>query len=169
MRKFIIAAVALVALVVPTAAVASVAVDATGNGVVGKGDVQSALSWNNEALDKGTPDVKFTVKTESLWHQVFRCNGVDYINDITTKRVQPITAAVIKSSNGKQITGWNLSPNGIATGPTTYSNPGAWNQATLACFFSGGTVENVSEPFTSTSSLYVNDVPLPNTPVAPIV
>ena len=54
MRKFIILAAALVALVVPTAAMAVVAVDATtGYGVVGKGDVQDALGLaNDEAMQK---------------------------------------------------------------------------------------------------------------------
>jgi len=170
MRKLIILGASIVVLAAAIAtplASASVAVDANGTGVVGKGDVQSALGWNNRDFDTNAASVKFTVKTESLWHQVYRCNGVDYINDITNKSVQPITPAEIKSGNGKQITGWNLTPNGSPESKTTYSNLSAYSKAFMACYFSGGTVENLSEPMTSTSSLYVNDVPLPNTPVAP--
>jgi len=170
MRKLIILGASIVVLAAAIGtplAGASVAVDANGTGVVGKGDVQSALGWNNHDFDKGVGSLKFTVKTESLWHQVFRCNGVDYINDITNKWVQPIGAPEIKSGNGKQITGWNLTgPGGAPESKTTYSNSSAYSKAFMACYFSGGTVENLSEPMTSTSSLYVNDVPLPNTPVA---
>ena len=167
-----LAAIALFA----TAAVASasVAVDSVGNGSVGKGDVQSALGGNNAAFDTYAPSVTFSMKSETVWHQVYRCNGVDYINDITNKTVQPITATALKSGNGKQITGWNLTgPNGTPDSKTTYSNSSAYSKAFMACYFSGGTVEDVSTPPTSTSSLFVSadgkDVPLPNTPVAPIV
>ena len=169
-----LAAIALFA----TAAVASasVAVDATGNGVVGKGDVQYAIGGNNAAFDTYAPSVKFTVKTETVWHQVYRCNGVDYINDITNKSVQRIAASALESANGKQITGWNLTgPEGAVTSSTTtYSNLSAYSKAFMACYFSGGTVQDLSTPQTSTSSLYVNvdgkdGVPLPNTPVAAIV
>ena len=167
-----LAAIALFA----TAAVASasVAVDATGNGSVGKGDVQSAIGGNNGAFDTYASSVTFSVKSESLWHQVYRCNGVDYVNDITNKTVQPIAATALKSSNGKQITGWDLTgPNGTPDSKTTYSNLSAYSKAFMACYFSGGTVQDLSTPQTSTSTLYVSgggpDVPLPNTPVAPTV
>ena len=51
MRKLIIIAASLAALAIPTAAIASVAVD-NGVGSVGKGDVQTALGWNNADFDK---------------------------------------------------------------------------------------------------------------------
>ena len=48
------------ALAIPTAGIASVAVDANGVGYVGKGDVQSALGWNNGDFDKNVASLKFT-------------------------------------------------------------------------------------------------------------
>ena len=55
MTKYIVAIAALVALAVPTAAMASVAVDANGVGFVGKGDVQSALGWNDGTSTRTSP------------------------------------------------------------------------------------------------------------------
>ena len=49
MRKFIIAGMALAMLAVPAAASASVNVDDSGTGFVGKGDVQDALGLANDA------------------------------------------------------------------------------------------------------------------------
>ena len=174
-RITMIVALAAIALFATAAvASASVAVDSAGHGSVAKGDVQNAIGGNNGAFDIYASTVKFSVKTETVWHQVYRCNGVDYINDITNKSVQPIAAAATMSANGKQITGWNLTgpEGGVTSSTTTYSNSSAYSKAFMACYFSGGTVEDVSTPPTSTSSLYVKaeadgrDVPLPNTPVA---
>ena len=47
MRRLIIIAASVAALAIPTAAMASVAVDASGTGFVGKGDVQTALGYGN--------------------------------------------------------------------------------------------------------------------------
>lgn len=57
-----IIAASFAALAVPTAAMASVTIDATGKGFVGKGDVQSALGYNNAALQKAV-DAKSLVFT----------------------------------------------------------------------------------------------------------
>ena len=48
MRKLIIIAAAIAALAIPTAAMASIAVE-NGTGFVGKGDVQTALGYKNDA------------------------------------------------------------------------------------------------------------------------
>ena len=61
MRKFIILASSLLALAIPAAGIASVAVE-NGVGYVGKGDVQTALGWNNAAFDKGAGSLKFTAE-----------------------------------------------------------------------------------------------------------
>jgi hypothetical protein len=164
MKKIIVGIIAIAMLAIPTAAIASVAVD-NGVGTVGKGDVQSALGWSNHDFDKNAAGIKFTVTSESVWHLVKRVNGVDYVSDITMKSVQPITAAPVLNSNGKQITGWSLNGvNGPAESKTEYSNMGAQNEAQLAAFLSGAEVEDHST-YTTTSSLYVNGVALPNTPV----
>ena len=66
MRKLIIIAASFAALAIPTAAIATVAVD-NGIGSVGKGDVQTALGWNNAAFDKVAPgSLKFTVNAEQV-------------------------------------------------------------------------------------------------------
>jgi hypothetical protein len=62
MRKLMIIAASFAALAVPTAAMASVTINADGKGFVGKGDVQSALGYNNSALQKAV-DAKSLVFT----------------------------------------------------------------------------------------------------------
>ena len=53
MRKLIILASSLLALAIPTAAMANVAVEENGVGFVGKGDVQNALGLKNDAAHAG--------------------------------------------------------------------------------------------------------------------
>ena len=68
MRKLILTgmAVAMLAmLAIPAAASANVAVD-NGVGYVGKGDVQTALKWNNGDFDKGVGSLKFTANAEKV-------------------------------------------------------------------------------------------------------
>ena len=47
-----VATATLIAIGAASAAHASVGVSATGNGFVGKGDVQTVLGWNNQTLQK---------------------------------------------------------------------------------------------------------------------
>ena len=49
MRKLIILGISIAALAIPATALATVAVDASGNGFVGKGDVQTALGYKTDA------------------------------------------------------------------------------------------------------------------------
>ena len=65
MKKLILGVIAVAMLAIPTAAIASVAVD-NGVGFVGKGDVQTALGWNNAAFDKGAGSLKFTAGAEKV-------------------------------------------------------------------------------------------------------
>src|SRR5580765_3021391 len=117
MRKLIIIAASIAALAIPTAALASVAVD-NGVGFVGKGDVQTALGWNNAAFDKGVDSLRFTAGAEKVIadykmscfngstgaidaevsHQIISLPGT------TTVKATP----VLNSGNGKQIIGFNL-------------------------------------------------------------
>src|SRR6478672_9729447 len=62
MRKLIIIAASLAALAIPTAAMATVAVE-NGTGFVGKGDVQTALGYKNDAAFQADhPETaKFTI------------------------------------------------------------------------------------------------------------
>ena len=109
MKKYIVAIAALVALAVPTAALASVAVDANGVGYIGKGDVQSALKWNNGDFDKNVANLKFTAGTQSLSTQTrWQCSGGEQSRTSTVVQSRTVKATQVLSSNGKQITGWNL-------------------------------------------------------------
>jgi hypothetical protein len=65
MRKIILSVAMLGALAVPTVASASVAVDSSGNGFVGKGDVQVAFGWNNKQLQDNAKNVTFTSKQDA--------------------------------------------------------------------------------------------------------
>jgi parvulin-like peptidyl-prolyl isomerase len=69
MRKLFIIAASLLALAIPTAAMANVAVD-NGVGFVGKGDVQTALGLKNDAemqdVFKSAAGVKFSVNAEKV-------------------------------------------------------------------------------------------------------
>jgi hypothetical protein len=62
MKKYIIAIGALVALAIPTAAMAAVTLNSDGTGFVGKGDVQTLFGWNNQMLQKNAESLVFTTK-----------------------------------------------------------------------------------------------------------
>ena len=110
MKKYIVAIAALVALAVPTAALASVAVDANGNGYVGKGDVQSAFKWNNADFDQFAAGLTFSTGTvTTVYNNSWIClDGSTYNQPRTQVLAQTLQATPVKSSNGKQITGWDL-------------------------------------------------------------
>lgn len=175
MRRLIILGISIAALAVPATALANVAVE-NGVGSVGKGDVQYALGGNNAAFDTYASSVKFSVNKETVFRLVYRCNGVDYINEVTNKAVQPIAAHATKSANGRQITGWNLTgqEGAVTSSVTTYSNSSAYFQAFMACGFKTPETLPTDDPTVSTGILQVtgNGVTkdLPNTPVpAPVV
>src|SRR6478609_6362901 len=110
--KRIITIVALAALaLLATAAVASasVTVDANGNGYVSKGDVQSALKWNNADFDNNAKDLKFTAGTQVMGNQTrWQCSGGEQSQTSLVTQKRTLKAATLYNANGKQITGWNL-------------------------------------------------------------
>ena len=67
MRRFILTAISALAITGAVAGTASanVAVD-NGVGYVGKGDVQTALNWNNGAFDKNAGSLKLTAAAEKV-------------------------------------------------------------------------------------------------------
>ncbi len=179
MRKLFIIAASIAALAVPTAAMASVAVDGNGVGFVGKGDVQNALGLANDAamqdLFKSPEGVKFTTSYISVSDNTLNC--VKYVPGIwppfvntgdTFHRIfnTPVTQAVKVTANtnaaGKLTNGWTLSGfDGLATyGPDTKVFEGSCPSGT----YEGSTANQV---FTDgpRSGLKVNGVNLPNTPV----
>src|SRR3954447_4503403 len=104
----IVALAALALLATAAVASASVAVD-NGVGFVGKGDVQTALKWNNADFDKGA--VAFTASYTATYDNVLPCrNGVvAHVPVVSTGTSSGLKATPVTSSNGKQIIGWNLS------------------------------------------------------------
>jgi hypothetical protein len=69
MRKIIIGVVAAAAILAPLAfassANAAVAIDGTGTGFIGKGDVQTALGYNNAQLQAKADSLKFTTSQDA--------------------------------------------------------------------------------------------------------
>jgi hypothetical protein len=59
MKKLMVTAAFVAALAIPSAASASVNVDANGYGFIGKGDVQTALNLNNDLLQKNASNIAF--------------------------------------------------------------------------------------------------------------
>jgi hypothetical protein len=172
-RKTIVGITAVAVLAVPAAANANVGVEG-GVGHVDKGDVQTALKWNNADFDKGVDGLKFagtyTRTTDNYWGCT---DGSTQHRYRVTKMAAPIKAEAIKSSNGKQITGWNMTGVG---GPTPYpviSDTGVPADV-LSC--PTGSSLDFGKPLSinqigtrastyTTTDLTVNGVDLPNTPV----
>jgi hypothetical protein len=192
MRKILLGLVATAALAAPlaaaTAANASVAFDGS-TGHVDKGDIQSALGWNNGDFDKGVSTLKFTAgsATAEKVTQDYPMLCLNFATgDMSTVGhrlfVQPgtvsadVTAKPVLNSNGKQITGFDLTstPGAFkAVGNAVVRDTGCEGGA---LFMNTGTP---SQPNTVTvtgaaSGLFVSGngktVALPNTPVpAPVV
>jgi hypothetical protein len=154
-----------VCLVAGTVAYAAVTFDpVSGTGFVGKGDVQSALGYNNAQLQEAAADLVFaydsTVVTEVSWI----CTNSNNQNTqererTTTSTIQGVVSVVARNNNNNQITGFNLDGYSGAptTSTTTEGNPlnscpsGPWSLTTPA-----GEPEVIS----STSVLTVNGVEL---------
>jgi hypothetical protein len=172
MRKTFLAAGAALA-VISTAAIASVSVDNTGHGFVGKGDVQLAFGWNNAALQRNAAGVTFTYDTSSTYDAVCTfttgegTRGERIHNIHHTKHSGVIATVAYDARQRNQITGFIL--NGFST-PTEGGDPipvvggpcpgnqgtdGTWSSVTLTG--EGGTGLSVNYGGVS--------VPLPNTPV----
>ena len=179
-NKFIVVAGALAALAVPSVASANVAVD-NGVGHVDKGDVQTALKWNNGDFDKNVSQLKFTAGYTATYDNVLTCganadNKVVHV-PVTSTRSGDLNVTTLYSTNGKQITGWDLTAGTTATGSNDLNKV---MQATFtACLpdkpYSEMTPEELrrlpvkvdvaSAPTVSFDGLKVNGVDLPNTPV----
>ena len=174
MRKLVIIAASFAALAISATAMASVAVD-NGVGFVGKGDVQTALGWNNAAFDKGVDSLKFTAGAEKVIadYKMSCFNGsTGAIDEAVGHRIisQPgaatVTATQVLNSNGKQITGFNLTGNAndfTNVGNRVLRDTGCPEGSVLFMNTGGPTQPNT---VSITGGLRVNGVDLPNTPVA---
>ena len=135
--KFIVVAGALAALAVPSVASANVAVDSNGVGSVGKGDVQTALGYANDAaFQADASKITFSNGTDTdtlIAHA--KCGdfskGYSTPDDqidvdvnsgtITTTRTPNVT--VLKNGGGK-VTGYTV--NGVTAATTGSQSYSAW-------------------------------------------
>jgi len=131
MRKLFITAASLAALAIPTAAMATVAVE-NGTGFVGKGDVQTALGYanNNAFTDAAAKSATFTIDGNAT--DIFIDVNCAKLDGTVHEIVVPLgyyawDETVITSTpkiSGGKVTGYNLS--GVVTsGPTAHTTPNA--------------------------------------------
>ncbi len=121
MRKILLGLVAATAVAAPLAlassANATVAVE-NGVGHVDKGDVQTALGWNNKAFDGGAGSLKFTAGAEYVIadYKMSCFNGttggidaeVSHTIIFQTGTTAVTSTPVLNAGNRKQITGFDL-------------------------------------------------------------
>lgn len=152
-------AAAVVVLAV-SAVSAAVSFDAlTGEGFVGKGDVQLVFGWNNKALQDNADSLQFQATSEVVTEVLWECTNDNNQNvqeraRTTTTTIKGVVSSVARERN--QITGFTLT--GYAGDPTTSSTTegpavnscpsGPWTLTTPA-----GDPEVVS----STTGLQVSD------------
>jgi hypothetical protein len=171
MRKLIVLAISLIALAVPTAAMAAVSYDDYRVGSVDKGDIQSLFGWNDAALQSAAKNgqITFTNKLVTVKDSSWTCSdGSTQHHFFTTTSVRPLDVAVQKNPNGK-VLGWTL--NGLSKtdfGTTTGVGSDGQRFPSYACpagaFFTG---LNVAQSHSTIAQ--VNGIDLPNTPVLPAV
>jgi len=154
------------------AAFAAVTFDpATGTGFVGKGDVQTALGYNNKQLQDNAGSLQFTFVSTTVSETSWECTNenndkVQERERTTTTETTGVIDSIARERN--QITGFNLM--GFSGDPVTDSstdgpklnscpaNPSGWVLTTPA-----GDPEIISQE----STLFVNGVELQQTaPVA---
>ena len=168
MRNVIWGAIAATAAVILTATAAGAAVTFdpdTGTGFVGKGDVQTALGWNNKTLQTAEANgaIEFTYNAvtsqETSWDCYNENNGhTQERTRSTTTTVTGVTAHTARERN--QITGFYLdgyaegsSQDTETDGPPLHSCPPANSSFVLGSTY-------VGEPTVISGGLLVNGVPL---------
>jgi hypothetical protein len=155
-----------------TIAFAAVTFDsATGTGFVGKGDVQLAFGWNNQALQRNAAGVTFSYDAQEEYK--YDCTftvevGRDKVREPRTqtrgKSTTVLGTIAYDARVRNQITGFNL--NGFGQVTTTGEAP-VDGASCPGGQFNDGVISNV-ELTSSTGGLAVvyggTSVPLPNTP-----
>lgn len=112
--KKMLAGVAIVGGLIAGAAAVDAAVSfdaATGEGFVGKGDVQTAFGWNNKQLQDNADDVRFrasaTIVTEVSWTCTNSNNDNEQVRErTTTTSTSGVVTSVARLRN--QVTGFTL-------------------------------------------------------------
>jgi hypothetical protein len=182
MKKFF-AAAAAASLLFSSAASAAVAVDDSGVGFVGKGDVQLAFGWNNAAAQANVNGVSFSYETDESyavtceWDTVTGGKNSKTIHHaVTNHKSQSVSAGIAADPRKKgQWVGYNL--NGFSGTPvvTGEASPNVGD----SCPQGGGSsssdpgendaVVTAVDIESTSGGLYVsfggNKVPLPNTPI----
>jgi len=176
MRKLIILAVAAMALAMAVAGTASASVNVNdGVGHIDKGDVQSALHWNNGDFDKNVANLRFEIAgTQTQGNETrWQCSGgiQSRTSLVTQANVGKANVTTLKSSNGKQITGWDL--NGATPGTTggafisgKYVGAPYVGYCPAGEYFTGFAGNVFTTTYDFSGGLTVNGVALPNTPAA---
>jgi hypothetical protein len=128
-----LASVIIGGLAIVPSAKATVSFNPTaGTGFVGKGDVQTALGWNNAQLQAQASSVQFTTTTTTLKENDWTCTNtnnekVQQKDDTTTTSTQQIVASIARTQTGgqQQVTGFNLNGYGstISTSTVVTSGP----------------------------------------------
>jgi hypothetical protein len=167
MRKFIITAIGALAITGAVAGAASANVNVGDNGVghVDKGDVQTALKWNNSDFDKNVKSLTFTAGTQTMGNQTrWQCSGGEQSRTSTVVQSRTVRATQVLSSNGKQITGWDLTGFGYQYVSGGYTGAPYVGYCPDGESFQGF-LPNVFTTDVSDGGLKVNGVALPNTPM----
>ena len=183
MKEILLALVATLAVAAALAAVASASVNVIdGVGFVGKGDVQTALGYANDAaIQEAVKDGKikfigggYTLTTDKDTSWTCSDGSVQHHHFYTTTIAPGTVNAVARvNGQGKFTNGWDI--NGITTGiPTTTGVGSDGNRSpSYACpagsYLTGMHVDQ-SHEYTLVEGLSVTNgvktVALPNTPVA---
>jgi hypothetical protein len=154
------AAAASVALIASSASAAVIFDPETGEGFVGKGDVQLAMEWNNKQLQDNADDVEFAVSIVSVSSATWTCDRdagpqTQERANTTTTTTQGLVDSVARTRN--QVTGFILqgydessTTDTETDGPEVGSCPTGWTAINL--------VEG--EPVVTGGGLTVNGVPL---------
>ena len=142
MKKSVLAAVAMMACLA-TGSMASAAwnVDDDGIGFVGKGDVQIAFGWNNQALQFSAEYVQFQISSETVSEVSWICTKDNENTQerarTTTETKQGVLDSIARLKN--QITGFNLTgfdgdptSSSETDGPELNTCPSKWELTTPA-------------------------------------
>jgi hypothetical protein len=180
MRKLIITVASLLALAVPAAGMAAVAVDSNGVGTVGKSDVKGLFGGNDAAFQNYAPSVTFTATHSETIDNTIKCGvyagfvgGKPVFTQTGTYHVvntTPVTQTVNATTTlgGSKINGWDLTGLGAPVyGAHTSEVTGA---CPAGSYDIGGSTQSISiSPTVLRVTQGTRTFDLPNTPVEPVI
>ena len=135
MKRIALVTALLGTIVLAFAGVASAyTVNSDGSLYVSKGEVQSAMKWNNGDFDNNAKSVAFAFGSGSQVNHTrvnYTCGTDTWSSESTVSWTRTVTKAQpVLSSNGKQLTGWNLTDSGLTlAGITGYDGLAAIDAA----------------------------------------